>query len=133
MSAVDIAAGKGLENRKVAIRIPAGTRFSLPTSPKPVLESMHSLIKCVQISPPGVQHPERKAVHSTPTRTRVNRMSDYTSTPHGLEYNYIITGNLYILLLLCTYVYLYCAVSVIGLVAVDSAQTNKQTNKLRGP
>jgi hypothetical protein len=75
-SIVAIATSYGLDDRRVGVRVPIGSRiFHLH-----VVQSFSGAHPTSY--PMGVKRPEREADHSPPTSAEVKKMWDYTSIPH---------------------------------------------------
>jgi hypothetical protein len=77
-SSVGIATGYGLDNRRVGVRVPVGSRiFCPPRRPDRLWGSTQPPIQWV----PGVKRQGREADHSPPTSAEVKKMWIYASTP----------------------------------------------------
>jgi hypothetical protein len=94
-STVGIATGYGLNDRRVAVRVPVGSRiFSMSSGPAlgPTQPPIQWVPKALS---PGVKRPGLVADHSAPTSAEVKKTWIYTSTPplrlRGVVINYLST------------------------------------------
>jgi hypothetical protein len=80
---VGIATGYGLDDRRVGVRVPEGSRiFCSPRRPDGLWGPSNLLSDGYRgLSSPGVERPGREADHSPPASAEVKKMWIYTSTP----------------------------------------------------
>jgi hypothetical protein len=82
-SVVGIAIGYGLDDRRVGVRVPVGSRiFCSQTSSRPALGPTQPPIQGVpRALSSGVKRPWREFDHSLPTSAEVKKIWIYTTTP----------------------------------------------------
>jgi hypothetical protein len=82
-SAIGMATGYGLDDRRVGVPVPVGSRiFLLSTSSRPVLGSTQYPIQWIPGAlSSGVKQPGREIDNSPQTSAEVKKMWIYTSTP----------------------------------------------------
>jgi hypothetical protein len=74
-SSIDIATGYGLDERRVGVRAPVGSKtFSSPRRPDRLSGPPGALL-------PGIKQPGREADHSPPASAEVKKTLAYTATP----------------------------------------------------
>jgi hypothetical protein len=102
-SIVGIATGYRLDDRRVGVRVPVGSRiFSFPRRPGRLWGPTNFLSNGYRGSSPRVKRPGREADNSPPVSAEVKKMWIYTSTPpytfigqclityaHGKNYPYL--------------------------------------------
>jgi hypothetical protein len=86
-SVVGIATVYGLDDRRVGVRVPVGSRiFSSPRRPDRLWDPSNPYPMGTVGSFPGLKRPGRQADHSPPASVKVKKMCIYTST-HGAVLN----------------------------------------------